>query len=208
MIRRLRRDQRGVAMVELAFIAPVLLLLLTAMVEFANYARVRQQVSQLALLIADNASRINSTNAAGLLPLRESQINDVLVGGTLQASGISIATRGRIILSSLEVNPSGGQWLRWQRCSGSLVHPSSWGREGDGATGKGFPGMGPSDTRMLAEPDEPVMFVEIAYSYQPLVTGDFLEIAPFIETAAMPVRADRSSEPITNAEGVTVSSCG
>jgi Flp pilus assembly pilin Flp len=208
MIRRLHRDQRGVAMVELAFVAPVLLLLLLTMLDLANYARIRQQVSQLALQIADNSSRITSNNATGVLPITETQINDVLVGGSLQASGISIQTRGRIILSSLEKNDDGGQWLRWQRCAGALSHPSSWGVEGDGRTGRRFRGMGPSGSRMEAEEGEPVMFVEIAYSYRPLVTGRLTALDPFVETAAMPVRSDRSSEPITNGEGVAVSACG
>src|SRR3546814_13154337 len=44
-------------------------------------------------------------------------------------------THGRIILSSLERNDDGGQWIHWQRCYGDLDVESSYGEAGDGEEG-------------------------------------------------------------------------
>ena len=67
---------------------------------------------------------------------------------------------------SLERNASGGQWIHWQRCTGGLAHPSSYGTEGTGATGTSFAGMGPAGHTITAAAGDAVMFVEVAYRYQ------------------------------------------
>jgi hypothetical protein len=96
-------------------------------------------------------------------------------------------------------NPSGyRQWIRWQRCSGALIRTSSYGgpldssgnavtnldstTRDDGAveTKSALVGMGPAATppattpQITASSGTAVMFVEIFYTYQPLIPGTYL----------------------------------
>ncbi|MFS0735912.1 TadE family protein [Sphingomonas sp. 1P06PA] len=206
--RRLRGDTRGLAMIEFAMILPVLLILIMYMLELANYALVRQQVSQLALLVVDNGSRIGAQSVARNKPITEGDINDVLTGAALQAGGLDIGRRGRIILTSLEVNAAKtGQWLHWQRCTGALAHPSSYGSQGDGATGSSVTGMGPPNGRVAAITGVPAMFVEIGYRYRPLISAAWAPSSDIVETAAMLVRDDRDTSQVYPSIGETASTC-
>ena len=203
----LRRDVRGVAVIEIAFTAPLLLLLILGLFEYARYAVVREGLSQAAFQIADNAARLGEARLTGPMPISEKQINDVLLGGQIQGSPSDLQQRGRIILTSLERNASQGQWRHWQRCVGALAHPSSWGVEGDGATGQTADGMGPANARIQAQDGIPVQFVELAYAYRPLVFDVRFASPEIVESAAVPVRADRNLDHVANDEKVTVSRC-
>ena len=48
-LQRLRRDTRGLALVEFAFSAPLLLLLILGGIELVNYALAHMRVNQIAL---------------------------------------------------------------------------------------------------------------------------------------------------------------
>src|SRR3546814_6547403 len=77
-----------------------------------------------------------------------------------QAGNLDFRTHGRIILSSLERNDDGGQWIHWQRCYGDLDVESSYGEAGDGEEGTDFPGMGFEGAEVTAAAGTAVMFVE------------------------------------------------
>src|SRR3546814_5524986 len=87
----------------------------------------------------------------------------VFAGVETQAGNLDFRTHGRIILSSLERNDDGGQWIHWQRCYGDLDVESSYGEAGDGEEGTDFPGMGFEGAEVTAAAGTAVMFVEIYY---------------------------------------------
>lgn len=203
----LSRDQRGVAVIEFAIATPIILLLLSCMLELANYAIVRQKISQLALQITDNASRMGQETAFRNKPISESQINDLFEGARLQSSSLDLVKNGRVILSSLELNSDKGQWIHWQRCYGSLRYSSAYGSEGDGATGKALLGMGSSGSMITASANNPVMFVEIRYKYTPLLFSSLTPQGEFSEMSALIVRDDRDTTQIYNDEHADISSC-
>ena len=200
-------DRRGVAMIELAFVLPLLVFTIMGLAELCNYGLQMQRLSQIALQVADNAGRLDASDFRGPQKLTEAQINDVLLGGTTAANNLDFARDGRIILSSLELNGSKGQWLHWQRCRGGLAFQSSYGREGDGSSGTSFNGMGRTGAKIVAEPDHPVMFVEVAYKWQPITPIRLMEPFVITEIASMPVRAERDVSGIQNGTAVPVSSC-
>jgi len=203
----LRRDRSGVALVELALALPLFLLMIMGLAELCHYALMKQRLSQIALQVADNAGRLGSVELAGPQRLTEAQVNDVLLGGTVAGEGLDFAHRGRIILSSLEQNTDKGQWIHWQRCRGGLDHRSSYGVENAGAEGTSFPGMGPSDSRILADADRPAMFVEVAYRHEPLTFLNLLSSPMIVEIAAMPARVERDLTRLDNGTDVNVSRC-
>jgi len=195
LARRLRRDTAGVAMTEFALTFPLILGLGLTGMEVSNRVLAQMQVTQLANLIADNASRIGDQSMLEDRRIYEADINDLFFGAHLQGGeDLGLYEHGRVILSSLEVVPgtTDQQYINWQRCVGLKNHTSSYGVEGDGETADDFPGMGPAGEEVIAFDDEAVMFVEIVYDYQPIIgtpygfgSGEIKAIASFT------VRADR-----------------
>lgn len=210
LLHALVQDCRGLAVTEMAFCFPVLLLLTLWLFELANFVIVKQQISQLAIQVADNASRIGTQNSVQS-EIDERQINDLFIGAGLQAASLDVQRRGRIILSSLEVDPSSpyGQYIHWQRCYGSYAYPSSYGIQGNGKGSTSLSGMGPDSARITATTTAPAMFVEIGYSYRPLITNYWIPSGPIREIASMIVRDNRdtSGPGIKSVAGTTPSTC-
>ncbi|WP_271077777.1 TadE/TadG family type IV pilus assembly protein [Aurantiacibacter sp. MUD61] len=174
-MRTLARNQSGVAMTEFALTLPFLLGAGLMGLETANRALVQMQVSQLAVQIADNASRIGDTSVLEDRKIYEDDINDLFYGAHVQSTaGVDIFSHGRVILSSLEVvdGTDDQQYIHWQRCMGTKIHDSSYGDEGDGLSTT-IAGMGPAGEEVIAFKDDAVMFVEVSYDYQPIVGEPF-----------------------------------
>lgn len=194
--RRLLRHQGGVALTEFALALPLLSLLGMTTLELSNYAVTSLRISQAATHIADNAARVGDSDQLTAQRIYEGDIEDLFVGVRIQAGReIGLYQNGRVILSSLERNTDGGQWIHWQRCMGTKNVASRYGPEGTGASGTGLVGMGPAGREIQAGTNEAVMFVEIAYDYQPII--DNAIVAPFLpartihSTAAFIVRGSR-----------------
>lgn len=192
VLRRLRTHRSGVAMIEFALGAPLLLTAGLWGAEEANYALANMKVGQLAVHIADNASRVGDTSTLQQRKIYESDINDLFYGAQIQAGqGLRLFDNGRVIVSSLEVDPdSGKQFIHWQRCRGARNAVSSYGEQGDGLATE-IPGMGPPGEEVLALPGDAVIFVEIVYTYQPLVSARFLPDLDIHAIASFNVRDSR-----------------
>lgn len=183
--RRLRRDLSGVALVEFGMSLPIVLGIGCYGVECANLALANLRVSQAALNLADNASRVGSLQADNSTQLREIDINDVLTATRLQGASWQLTKRGRITLSSLE-EQGGKQYIHWQRCLGlkkGTGYDSRYGTAsvtagtatGPAYAGKEVPGgMGETGAKVTAPPMSGVMFVEINYDYAPVISSLWL----------------------------------
>ena len=205
---RLSRDCRGTALIEFAYLLPVFTVIGFSGVELANFAVANLQVNQVAISLADNVSRAKQASASGAPRLREYDIQDSFIAATRQGGALDLQANGRMVISSLEVNATGGQWVHWQRCSGNKAYSPQYGVQGDGQTGNGFPGMGPANRRLVADADSAIMFVEVAYDYQPLLTTLFTKPVEIRKIAAMYVRDDRDLTQVYNpSPAVTVAAC-
>jgi hypothetical protein len=189
-LRRLARARSGVAAVEFAMIMPVVLGLGMFGTETAWLVLATMQVGEVAVQVADNGSRIGDTSTLQNRKIYESDINDVLLGADLNGgSMLHILQHGRIIISSLEVvsGTTGTQYIHWQRCKGAKNWTSSYGVAG--ATG--LAGIGPAGHQVSAMPGEAVIFVEIAYDYQPLISASFIPDRTIKTIASFNVRDSR-----------------
>lgn len=192
-LRAVWSDTRATAMLEFALAAPLLMGIGLYGVEAANRAIVQMRVNQMAVLVADHASRIGENSLLGEVEIYESDINDILLGADIQSgSHFDLLGKGRIVLSSLEVVPDteDQQYIHWQRCKGRLDYQPRYGEEGDGQF-SGIPGMGPAGEEIYAIPGTAVMFVEIAYTYDPLMVDLFDASEPVTAMAAFTVRNNR-----------------
>lgn len=190
-LRKLKQDVSGLAMVEFAFAAPLVLSMGMLGTDTAFLVIAHLQVSQIAMQVADNASRVGENNSLAARRVYESDIVDTLMGAEKLGENISIYQQGRVILSSLQQNASGGQWIAWQRCRGAKVFNSSYGAQGAGATGTSFPGMGVPGRYITASSGTAVMFVEVAYDYRSVTPMNLFNNQQIVYTAAFNVRDNR-----------------
>lgn len=188
----LRKDRAAVAMTEFALAAPLMITLGIYGVETTNLAMTHMRISQVTMQIADNASRIGDTSTLQNRKIYEFDINDLFFGADIHAGQkTDIYEHGRVIISSLEER-DGRQVIAWQRCKGKLNINSSYGVAGDGDVGKPtLSGMGPAGSIIRAPTGSAVNFVEVAYDYQPLITGRLIPERRITSVAAFIVRDDR-----------------
>ena len=188
ILRRIARDISGVAATELALSLPFFLTAGLWGVELANYGVVNMKISQLAVHLADNSSRIGDTSTLENRKIYESDLNDLLLGAHIQSGrSVGLFDNGRVMISSLEVDEDDEQFISWQRCMGTKPSTSSYGVEDDRLA----EGMGPDGYEVIAFPGEAVMFVEVSYDYQPLVSARFVGKPTINAISSFTVRADR-----------------
>lgn len=189
--RALARNNSGVAFVEFAFAAPLVLGMGMLGTETAYYVITHMQVSQVAMQIADNVSRVGEQDVLVARRVFEADVNESFIGAERLGEQIDIFEQGRIIVSSLQQNADGGQWIAWQRCRGAKLHDSTFGVQGDGASGTTFPGMGETGREITASPGTAVIFVEISYDYDSLTPFDIFDGNTITYTAAFNIRDNR-----------------
>jgi hypothetical protein len=200
LLRRLHRDERGIQLVEFALSIPVLLTLGLAGIEVANYSIASIRCSQIAMSVADNAGRVRDS-------IDEADINETMLGAKQMGEGVKFADNARIILSSLEPNAANnGQYIRWQRCFGKKVVSSLYGAEGKGKTDSSLQSMGPAATAIKASAGTAVMFVEVVYDYQPIVSNRLLGTRTMRYESAFNVR-QRVDQQMKNGGNLPVLSC-
>lgn len=209
LLARLRRDQSGLAMLEFALSFPLVAGLGLYSIELVNYALVTLKVNQIALNLADNASRVGTDATLAQQQLREVDMNDVLQGARYQGQSIGFTTYGRVTISSLE-NISGTQYIHWQRCIGLRngdFYESHYGTTNvaDGTdtmpSHAGTPapnGMGDPGYQVSAPQGYGVMFVEVNYDYQPLISAYFIGAQRIHYNASYIVRDNRDFTQIYN----------
>lgn len=199
-LKRLVRDNSGFSLTEFAFILPIMLTLGLFGTEVARLSTTKMKVSQIALSLGDNASRLGQTDNSGITPtISEDDVDAVLAGAMKQGESIDLADKGRIVLSSLEHDDfSNRQYIHWQRCVGKVNKTSAYGDDGsnNGLTGPSMTGMGRAGSQITAESGQAVMFVEIYYTYTNLFEAPFGTGArEFKEEAAFLIRDDRNLDP-------------
>lgn len=193
LLERLRRDRSGVSVIEFALMLPTLTFIGMYGIEIAYMSSVNMSVSQMALSLADNASRMEQTNNNTVPPtVTEADVNSIMQGAITQGASIKFSANGRVVLSSLEKQSSGAgkQYIHWQRCKGSLSVQSAYGNDTttNGLSGPAITSMGQGATKITANAGTAVMFVEVFYDYKGLFGTMFVQTTRFRQEAAYIVR--------------------
>lgn len=196
----LARCRSGVTLVEFAIAMPVILSMSLYGVELAYLNTIDMKLSEVAFSLADNASRLGQTDNSVVTPtVTRNDIAEVMMGAREQGEGISLGTKGRVILSSLERDAATGrQFIHWQRCYGSLSRQSAYGNDStrNGLNGAVIAGMGSGTTMVTATSSSTaVMFVEVYYSYTGLLGDLFVANRVLKKEAAFLIRDERNLTP-------------
>lgn len=213
-VARFAVEARGTAVLEFALGSPLVLAIGLYGLEIANQALTVMKINQIALTLADNASRVGFATSSTTVQLRELDINDVLQGARLQGAGIDLAKNGRVTVSSLEYvqqsyDSSPVQRIHWQRCMGAksgaeyesrYATSKNAGTSADEADkGTDVPlGVGSGTETINAPLRSGVMYVELNYGYQPIF-GDLM-VKPRVirQTASFIVRDKRDFAQVYN----------
>ncbi|MFA5968944.1 MAG: hypothetical protein WC816_06860 [Sphingomonas sp.] len=212
---QLRHDRSGLALLEFAYAMPVVLVAGLYGVETANLALTNTRLSQIALNLADNASRVGATNTLAIQQLREVDVNDILTAVRLQGASIGLTDNGRITLSSLEnvqqsYDAAPVQRIHWQRCLGVMSgsgYDSTYGatttNAGTDATQNNAgltqaSGIGDAGSLVSAPSGAGLMFVEINYLYHPITSSWLMPASRIHYIASFIVRDPRDFSQIFN----------
>ena len=197
----IRKNESGLAVIEFAYSLPVLMALSMGGLEVANLAMTHMRVSQVAMLVADNASRVRTS-------IDQADVNELFTGAELSAANVkNFKANTKIFLSDLEPNgktaPNTGQYIRWQCSWGSGNFTSSYGATGNGQNDATLiNGIGPTGNQITAGSGTAVMFVEVAYTYQPLISNSIFGTKVIRYTSAFNVR-ERTDQSLKNGSGIT-----
>jgi hypothetical protein len=229
LAKSLRQEKSGLALVEFAMALPVFLGLGMYGTEVAYLAVTKMQVEQIALNLADNASRMGETpNGAASRVIAESDIASVFTGARLQGERFGLTQRGRIILSSSERiegqtaaeraaredDPWGG--IVWQRCLGEAQESSTYGGPNIWSRWRGEGELWYWDqatnqwrfrNAIVPEQGEALMFAEVFYNYEGLFGDLFLEGRQLRAQFSFGIRDDRELfvQPVN--DGATQYTC-
>ncbi|MEW4466773.1 TadE family protein [Parasphingorhabdus sp. JC815] len=199
-------------MIEFAFTAPILLTVGLTGLETAHLATSHMQVSQIAMLAADNASRARET-------IDEADIREIFTGLDLTGDSIIFSENARVILSNFEHNGKSGAdegyWIRWQRCyGGNTKYSSSFGAENDTSeNGASSPlnynpdledGIGPAGNKLTTSGSNGINFVEVIYDYKPLISERFFGDVVLRYQSAFVAR-ERNDHVLRNASNIPAS---
>lgn len=202
------RAKDAVSTIEFALVLPVFIILGMYGAEIAWMNASALEASQVAIALADNASRLGQTDNSGVTPtITGPDIDSVLSGAIAEGQNIGLAGDGRVVLSSLEVHPvTGKQYLHWQQCKGSLQKNSSHGKPD--LTGSALSaiasGMQIGGGKITAPANSAVMVAEVWYRHKGLFGTMFIQPITIHEEAAVIVRDNRNLTPgISNGKSET-----
>lgn len=204
-VRNVLRDRRGVSVTEFALVLPVFVTLGMYGAEIAWMNSAAMEASQVAIALADNASRLGQTDNSGVTPtITGADVSSVLAGATKEGETIGLAENGRVILSSLEAHPvTGKQYVHWQQCTGNAKKNSNFGKpdQTGSPNSKVASGLSMGKSKVTAPPGSAVMVAEVWYDYKGLFGTMFVQPFTMHEQAAVIVRDNRNTGPgLSNAQ--------
>lgn len=195
-LRSIARNTEAVSVMEFALVLPLFMTLGMYGAEIAWLNATSLEVSQVAISMADNASRIGQTDNSGVTPtISSTDVEAVLDGALQEGASADLATNGRVILSSLEGDPKNGkQYLHWQQCKGKGKQQSKKGKSSSGAglTSSIKDGITMAGKTIKAPAGEAVMVSEVWYEYKGLFGTLFIDKIMLHEEAAVISRDDRN----------------
>ena len=163
---RLLREEAGVVFIEMAFVMPVLILIVTGGTELARYVLLNQKLDRVASTMSDLTSQAETLSTTQLTALFDA-VNQV-------GQPFDITAAGKIYVSSVTGKSGGTAHVNWQQSSGTLSVSSSIGTAGNNATL-------PSGFTLAV--DETVIIGEVFYSYTPLIFNGVVENTQLHHTA-------------------------
>jgi len=155
-------DQKGIAAIEFALVAPVFIILLLGSVDAASYLIAHQKISRSAYTVSNLMTQMDKG-------LSESQVSDMMlsldrVSSPFDVSESGVATVTAIIGEGTDGAAPDNYKITWKRCYGANSSTSSYGDVGD--TISIASGDIPDD--MIASTSQILVITEVEYNFEPI----------------------------------------
>jgi Flp pilus assembly protein TadG len=218
LFQKFLEDKSGAIFTELALSFPLFLGLSLTGVEFVSFMNTHMQVSQLTHMVADNVARVPiGITETDFIEIREQvRYNDVgrkLLNDNQGRIKISIVTTNVPPAPTVDPNPNDNIILD-QRCYGSSEFTSKMSDEVKDTVL--LNGIGPNGRKISAQNNNPVIFVETYFEYEPIflsrrLFGDAIselqeKMSSVQYTTAASVRT-RENQAIQSVPGVNPAAC-
>ena len=112
LIRRLRRNQRGVAALEFALSLPIIITLMIGVMEVTRFILVVQMVANVSRTMADLSSQGKEMTFA--------ELSSAFAAIKFVAKPFDMQVDGKVFVSSISVVGGGSPDMNWQECTGDL----------------------------------------------------------------------------------------
>ncbi len=146
------RDRRGSALIEIAFSIPILMILLTGIVETGIFLMLNQKLQHTAVAISDLTTRDEEIDQATM--------DDIFNAAPLIMEPFAMAAKARVFVTAAGNDSGRNPTIFWQRTgAGSLLQASGIGIEG------GVPTLPPD---IPLRDNETLVVTEVYYEYQPV----------------------------------------
>lgn len=152
----IRRNERGVFVVELAVAMPVLLMLLLTGIEFTRFVLVNQKVERTSASLADLVAQSAVVTEGG--------IDNLFKAAKFVMDPFDVDADGRLIVTSIAA-AGGPARIKWQRSYGKGAGTSSFGAEGAVAT---------LPEGLIVRDGENIILCEAFFRYRPMVFQDVI----------------------------------
>jgi len=153
LLKRLRKNEEGSILTELALSMPLYIGMLTGVVEVGNYLLLNLKVQHTVVTIADLVTRDEEIN--------EAVISDIFKVIPQIMSPYIIGENSVAIITSVSQTEDEAATVFWQRSGGgTLLETSEFGAEGEPAS---LPGV------ITMRDNETVLATEVYFRYEPLV---------------------------------------
>ncbi len=147
-------DRRGLAALEMALIAPILLLLVGATVDFARYVNLVLTLNRTAANVSDIATQFD-TLRAGMTVVKGNEVGVLFLAAAEVARPLDLMAGGTVVVSSVADMGSGSR-IQWQQQAGAA------------ASRIGVPGAVPVlPAGFVQQPGDNAIFTEILFPYTP-----------------------------------------
>jgi len=172
LLRRLKRDARGVALLEFAFVAPVLLVLFVGGYQLMDATSAYRKVTRTVRTLADLTSQSTSLTTA--------QADQILNASNKVMSPYPTAN-AVLRISQVQISATGVATISWSRA----------------VNGSGYtPGSAVTLPTGLNQPNTYLIYSEINYNYVPNVASTIIGPIPLRDTILMSPR-NSTSIPLT-----------
>jgi hypothetical protein len=199
-LRHLLACTSGVGMIEMAAVAPLILVTGLGGLEVATLATAKMKIGQVALSVSDNVARLGQTDNSGVTPtVTEASVDAILKAAVDEGGIVNLQQNGRVIVSSLEWDEDSDKpYIHWQRCKGGYQHASAYGDDGmnNGLGSDPLPPIGRGTIKFMPKAGQAVILVEVYYQHEGLLNNvlpanDML----LVEEGGLEVRDDRNLTP-------------
>lgn len=195
-LKPLINDNKGVALIEFAFVAPVLSILLLGAIDFSIFLVAHQRISRAAYTMSNLLTQMDKG-------LTERQVSDMLLALDQVSAPFDVATDGIATITAIIGNGVDGAAatsyeVAWKRCYGAQNSTSAFGSAGTAVTQSLFP------TDTISTTDQILVVTEIEYQFEPLL--GFLPLDTTIEYDAF-FRPRRGAIENIVADGSAASMC-